>query len=121
MRSTFLLLTALALSGCGFHPRAQLQLPESLGPLVVQTADPYSPLGLELSATLERAGFSGAAAGTPSAALKITDEAWNTSPLSQEKRLVWSGIRPWPCVARMAVQRFERCDRQVLQDRHSGV
>jgi LPS-assembly lipoprotein len=85
MRFLLLLLSALALSACGFHPRAQLQLPESLNPLVVQTADPYSPLGLELSATLERAGFSGAAAGAPSAALKITGEAWNTSPLSVDE------------------------------------
>ena len=40
---------------------------------------------------------------------------------SQEKRLVPSGIRPWPCVARIAVQRLERRDRQVLHCRHSGV
>src|SRR5690348_1324978 len=85
MRPTLLLLCALALAGCGFHPRAQLQLPESLGPLVVQTADPYSPLGLELSASLERAGLSGAAEGTPATALKITDEAWSTKPLSVDE------------------------------------
>ena len=40
---------------------------------------------------------------------------------SQEKRDVPSGITPWPCVERIAVQRFERCDRQVLHGRHSGV
>ena len=85
MRPTLLLLCALALSGCGFHPRAQLQLPESLGPLVVQTADPYSPLGLELTASLERAGLSGAAEGAPATALKITDEAWSTKPLSVDE------------------------------------
>src|SRR5690242_7207751 len=85
MRSTLLLLCALALSGCGFHPRAQLQLPASLGPLVVQTSDPYSPLGLELSATLERAGYAGAPGGAPSAALKITEESWKTSPLSVDE------------------------------------
>jgi len=80
-----LLLCALALSGCGFHPRAQVQFPASLGPVVVQTADPYSPLGLELTQTLERAGMSGAPAGAPSAALKITDENWNTKPLSVDE------------------------------------
>ena len=85
MRVLVLLLAALALSGCGFHPRAQLQLPATLSPLVVQTADPYSPLGLELSATLERAGYAGAADGAPSAALKITDESWKTSPLSVDE------------------------------------
>ena len=75
----------LALAGCGFHPRAQLSFPAGLGPVVVQTADPYSPLGLELSSTLERAGLSGAPAGTPSAALKITEEAWSTKPLSVDE------------------------------------
>ena len=37
------------------------------------------------------------------------------------KRDVPSGIRPLPWVARIAVQRFERRDRQVLHCRHSGV
>ena len=32
-----------------------------------------------------------------------------------------SGITPLPCVARIAVQRLERRDRQVLHCRHSGV
>jgi hypothetical protein len=40
---------------------------------------------------------------------------------SQRKRLVPSGITPLPWVARMAVHRFERRDRQVLHCRHSGV
>jgi LPS-assembly lipoprotein len=85
MRVLFLLLAALALAGCGFHPRAQLQLPATLSPLVVETADPYSPLGLELAATLERAGIAPGVAGTPSAALKITAEDWNTSPLTVDQ------------------------------------
>jgi len=85
MRALVLLLTALALSGCGFHPRAQLQLPQTLSPLLVVTADPYSPLGLELAATLERAGVAPGTPGTPSAALKITAEDWNTSPLSVDQ------------------------------------
>jgi len=85
MRFLVLLLSALLLTACGFHPRARLQLPDTLGPIAVQTADPYSPLGLELSATLERAGYAGAADGAPSAALKITDESWKTSPLSVDE------------------------------------
>ena len=40
---------------------------------------------------------------------------------SCEKRDVPSGIRPLPWVARIAVHRLERCERQVLQLRHSGV
>jgi len=85
MRVLLLLLAALALAGCGFHPRAQLQLPPTLSPLVVVTADPYSPLGLELAATLERAGVAPGVAGSPSAALKITAEEWNTSPLTVDQ------------------------------------
>jgi LPS-assembly lipoprotein len=85
MRLVFLLLSALALAGCGFHPRAQLQLPDSLGPIRVETADPYSPLGLELAAALERSGAVAAAPGAPSAALKITGEGWNTAPLSVDE------------------------------------
>jgi len=80
-----LLLSVLLLSACGFHPRAQLALPDSLGPIRVETADPYSPLGLELAAALERAGAGTAPAGAPSAALKITAEGWNTSPLSVDE------------------------------------
>ena len=79
------LLSALFLSACGFHPRAQLQLPESLGPIAVETADSYSPLGLELAAALEQAGATAATPGTPSALLKITSEAWQTVPLSVDQ------------------------------------
>jgi LPS-assembly lipoprotein len=61
-------------------------LPESLGPLRVETADAYSPLGLELAASLERAGAAPAAAGAPAAVLKITAEAWNTAPLSVDEQ-----------------------------------
>ena len=68
MRLPILLSCALALAGCGFHPRAQLALPATLGPVVVQTADPYSPLGLELSSTLERAGLMSKPLILPSAA-----------------------------------------------------
>ena len=85
MRFLVLLLAALALAGCGFHPRAQLQLPETLNPLVVETSDPYSPLGLELAATLERAGIVPGKPGTPAAALRITAEQWHTAPLSVDQ------------------------------------
>ena len=79
------LLSALFLSACGFHPRAQLQLPDSLGPIAVETADAYSPLGLELAAALEHAGATAATPGTPSAVLKITSEGWQTVPLSVDQ------------------------------------
>ena len=84
MRVLVLLLSALVLTGCGFHPRARLQLPDTLGAVAVVTADPYSPLGLELAATLERAGVTGATTGTPAASLSIS-EAWHTAPLSVDQ------------------------------------
>jgi LPS-assembly lipoprotein len=85
MRVALTLACAVLLAACGFHPRAQLSLPATLGPVSVQTADPYSPLGLELATALERAGATAAAEGTPSSALKITSERWNTRPLSVDQ------------------------------------
>ena len=85
MRLVLLLSSALLLSACGFHPRAQLRLPDTLGPVAVETADPYSPLGLELAATLERSGATPPTEGTPSALLKITAEDWHTAPLSVDQ------------------------------------
>jgi LPS-assembly lipoprotein len=85
MRRALILLSVLGLAACGFHPRAQLNLPASLGPVTVQTADPYSPLGLELATALERAGATVPAAGERASALKITNEAWETKPLSVDQ------------------------------------
>jgi len=85
MRRSLLLLSLLLVGACGFHPRAQLDLPASLGPISVQTADPYSPLGLELATALERAGAVPATEGSASSALKITAEAWHTAPLSVDQ------------------------------------
>ena len=85
MRVTLILAGVVLLAACGFHPRAQLSLPATLGPVSVQTADPYSPLGLELGTALERAGATAAAEGAASSSLKITAEAWNTRPLSVDQ------------------------------------
>src|SRR5687768_4099715 len=85
MRLALILLAVVVISACGFHPRAQLSLPASLGPISVQTADPYSPLGLELATALERAGATAPVAGAPSSALKITGEKWHTAPLSVDQ------------------------------------
>ena len=82
MRLPATLLLALSLAACGFHPRAQLRLPESLGPVRVQTADPYSPLAQELSTALRRAGATAAAGGEPAALLGVLSERMATRPLS---------------------------------------
>jgi LPS-assembly lipoprotein len=75
-------LCAFALSACGFHPRAKLDLPDTLGPVRVETSDPYSALGLELSTALSRAGATPATGTGPSAVLKITRETTVNVPLS---------------------------------------
>ena len=85
MRVTLILAGAVLLAACGFHPRAQLSLPATLGPVKVETTDPYSPLSLELATALERAGATAATEGAPSSSLKITGESWNTRPLSVDQ------------------------------------
>lgn len=85
MRGVLIVLSLVVLTACGFHPRAQLNLPATLGPVSVQTSDPYSPLGLELARSLERAGATPAVEGSPSSALKITGEAWSTIPLAVDE------------------------------------
>ena len=85
VRRALTLLSFVFLAACGFHPRAQLELPAALGPVAVRTSDPYSPLGLELATALERAGVAGAVEGQPSAALRITAERWRTAPLSVDQ------------------------------------
>lgn len=85
MRGVLIVVSLLLLGACGFHPRAQLALPATLGPVSVQTADPYSPLGLELATALERAGAQVPEEGGKSSALKITREEWNTRPLSVDQ------------------------------------
>ncbi len=82
---SLVLSSLVLLSGCGFHPRAQLSLPAALGPVSVQTSDPYSPLGLELATALERAGATPATEGSPSSSLSITAENWQTKPLSVDQ------------------------------------
>lgn len=85
MRRALTVLAFAFLSACGFHPRAQLELPAALGPVAVQTADPYSPLGLELATALERAGAAAAVEGQPSATLRIVAENWRNAPLSVDQ------------------------------------
>lgn len=50
---TFLL---AVLCACGFQLRKEAVLPSGMGTVVVQGADPFSPLGRDLAAALQRAG-----------------------------------------------------------------
>ena len=85
MRVLLTLACAILLAACGFHPRAQLSLPATLGPIKVETSDPYSPLGLELATALERAGATAAVAGAPASSLRVTAESFSNRPLSVDQ------------------------------------
>ena len=78
-------LSVAALSACGFHPRAHIDISATLGPVTVQSTDAYSPLGLELANALTRAGAQSAPEGQPSSVLRITAEKWQTAPLSVDQ------------------------------------
>jgi LPS-assembly lipoprotein len=76
---------AIALAGCGFHPRAELVVPPGLGAVKVVASDPYSPLGEDLSRALTHAHAVPANptdTTTKVASLRIVSEAWNQAPLS---------------------------------------
>jgi LPS-assembly lipoprotein len=81
-RLLFVLCVLLSLSGCGFKPRASLALGPELGPVKVQTADPFSPLGQGLSTALARAGAQSPVADEPAAVLRVLSETLATRPLS---------------------------------------
>lgn len=80
----FVLGLGLGLSGCGFHLRNALDLPQDLGPVAVTAQDPYSPLADTLARSLERAGAAPAAADATgqSARLEILSEKWADLPIS---------------------------------------
>ena len=74
------------LAACGFRPRASLAIATDLGPVKMQSADPYSPLAPGLSTALLRAGAQPAVEGSPSATLKVLSEALTTRPLALDDR-----------------------------------
>lgn len=76
-------LAAFALAGCGFHPRAELDIPADLGPVKVVGGDPYSPLSDSLARALTRAHAQPAGANDArTATLRVASEEWNEGPLS---------------------------------------
>jgi LPS-assembly lipoprotein len=74
------------LAACGFRPRASLAVATDLGPVQVQSADPYSPLAQGLATALSRAGATSAVDGQPSSTLKVVSEALSTRPLALDDR-----------------------------------
>jgi LPS-assembly lipoprotein len=82
-----LALCAALLSGCGFHLRNALNLPQNLGPVRVVATDPYSELADRLAAGLRRAGAQPAPEGASSgvATLRILSEQWADTPISYDQ------------------------------------
>ncbi len=86
-RLAALALSVTLLSGCGFHLRNALDLPEHLGPVRVLAADRYSPLAEQLADGLQRAGAQPAAvdAGEGVATLQVVSEQWADTPISHDQ------------------------------------
>ena len=80
-------LAATLLTGCGFHLRNALTLPDDLGPVRVLASDPYSPLGELLADGLKRAGAEAAAADATAdvATLQVISEQWADTPISHDQ------------------------------------
>jgi LPS-assembly lipoprotein len=98
-RLLLLLCLILAVSACGFRPRGTLALAEELGPVKVQTADPYSELAQGLSVALARAGVKAAVEGEPSATLRVRSERLSTRPLTVDVRAL---VREYETLYRVA-------------------
>ena len=86
-RLAILALSAALLSGCGFHLRNALNLPENLGPVRVLAADRYSPLADMLADGLQRAGAQAAPAEATEgvATLQVISEQWADTPISHDQ------------------------------------
>jgi len=82
-RVSVILLLALALSACGFHLRGKIALPADLGPVLVTSTTPYSPLAQAVADGLRSSGAVAAAEGaTGVASLQILSERWGDLPIS---------------------------------------
>ena len=86
-RLAAIVFAAALLTGCGFHLRNALNLPENLGPVRVVAGDPYSALADNLAEGLQTAGAQAAPAGaeTGVATLRIVSEQWADTPISHDQ------------------------------------
>ena len=86
-RLAAIVFAAALLTGCGFHLRNALNLPETLGPVRVVAGDPYSALADNLAEGLQTAGAQAAPAGaeTGVATLRIVSEQWADTPISHDQ------------------------------------
>lgn len=85
MSAARLALAVLGLSllvACGFQPRGALQVPPDVGPLRVDSRDPYNPVAAGLTRALQRADVL-APQGTDerTGVLRLVGERWIDGPL----------------------------------------
>lgn len=83
-RFPILIALALVLSGCGFQLRNAVRLPADLGPVQVQSPDPYSALAETLRRNLERGDVVLAPDDARSgySRLRLLAERWADTPIS---------------------------------------
>jgi outer membrane lipopolysaccharide assembly protein LptE/RlpB len=72
----------ISLSACGFQPRANLAIPDSIGSVKVINNDSYSPLTNDLQKAIARASNKGTADAANAATLRVHSESWLTTPLA---------------------------------------
>ena len=72
----------ISLSACGFHPRGNFAIPDSIGAVQVTNADTYSALTDGLQSSIDRANANKTSSGAGIATLKIHSESWITTPLA---------------------------------------
>jgi LPS-assembly lipoprotein len=83
LRLSAILFLVLGLSACGFHLRNKIALPADLGPVLVTSATPYSPLADSLATGLKHAGAIPAAPDAKNVAtLQVLSERWGDLPIS---------------------------------------
>ncbi len=84
IRLSAVLAVAVLLSGCGFHLRGRIALPEDLGPVRVETSTAYSELTTLLERGLQAAGATPAPEDAPGevATLHILSERWGDLPIA---------------------------------------
>lgn len=88
-RLLLVLAAALALSGCGFHLRERLALPEDAPPVRVVSNTPYSELATLLERNLRNAGAKVAGDDADEgevARLEIVSERWGDLPIAIDER-----------------------------------
>jgi outer membrane lipopolysaccharide assembly protein LptE/RlpB len=75
----------ISLSACGFHPRGNFAIPDSIGAVQVTNTDTYSALTDGLQTAVDRANANKTNSATSSATLKIYSESWDNRPLAIDK------------------------------------